>query len=1058
MQDDRSILSLTNVKGRLSPAQVFDNNISIPKDYFSIDNKEFNSNQYNSNLNFEKFGKVSKILHKTVDSSNDNVIKSNSYKIQSSNDSLISLVERQHQMKINHPYHQLYNSNIKDNNDLKSSIDNTTINSSIARKLNPNISNPHHVHSTPNVKDTKKVYLEYDPISKRQVLNTYEILKELGKGEHGKVKLGKDLNSNELVAIKIIDRKISKGKKLMKFKTDDNIKIKKEIAIMKKLNHPNIVQLKEVLDDLNSRKIYLILEYLEKGEIKWQKSLNNPFMTLPQAIKAFRDVLLGLEYLHYQGIIHRDIKPANLLISKDNSVKISDFGVSYIATNLQDLTNNDNNDLELAKTAGTPAFFAPELCQPLFDYNIDLKKINYKIDIWALGITLYCFLFGSMPFWGENEFELFRSINESKLKFPNQFPNNFDWNEEDKFEVKNLLFKMLEKDPIKRIGIKDIKKHSIVLKDLSIKDCKEFISEQSYCDLSNKIDVSNKELENAIVGIGHKLKTHISKAFKFAMFNNNKKLSKNLKKFPNNSSSSNSDVSISTNNSNGTSISNNLILYKTFDDNSFNKPIMKPSLSSSLLTSKNISRSQSVNLEPTTSISNILNNQGIETKTTVEGDLFLNNSSHALNSLNYIINDDLRKSNNISISHVDSTSSELQSQYLNSSLLDRNEIQENIDNDNNLKSKTDSNLVSLPINASFASLDSIYLDNYAPAYHHSTNRLSVSELSTTQSSRIPGSEPNFKTFPKMSEFSLNKLSSRSKLNKIDDNNDDSIAPDHIHHGEDSAISIPSNLIDDLDGFKPHSPTLESIKESNISIKKGDKPKYSFFENSDSDNSDYSSDDVRSYNYDYKSNQDDHSIEIEFAHSDDDEKEEEEEEEGIVDTSTNQSQFPRSNSKIGASQIQVGEAFQYGDDSESSNEGESEEEEEDLFLDFSRNRNIRGRMNSVAVAQASALSKSPSSIGSKTQKSLDTPTANNSRDKYQNKDGQTIRISSPLSKNAPMSPISSTNAHLYNQNQFVNHYQRVNAYHQPLNESQRERSKSITIGILQDKYNSDSHLV
>lgn len=109
-----------------------------------------------------------------------------------------------------------------------------------------------------------------------------------------------------------------------------------------------------------------------------------PCFTLDDARKAFRDTVLGLEYLHYEGIIHRDIKPANLLWTKDHRVKISDFGVSYFGRPLREGEAEENiseadatdfdDDLELAKTVGTPAFFAPELCYT--DLDIEQPKVS----------------------------------------------------------------------------------------------------------------------------------------------------------------------------------------------------------------------------------------------------------------------------------------------------------------------------------------------------------------------------------------------------------------------------------------------------------------------------------------------------------------------------------------------------------------------------------------------------------------------------------------------------------------------------------------------------------
>ena len=122
---------------------------------------------------------------------------------------------------------------------------------------------------------------EYDPITRRKVLNTYEILREIGKGEHGKVKLARDLINNELVAIKIVNRKSRKERPSLRMRKNSSapvineyeLKVKREIAIMKKCRHKHIVALREVLDDLNSLKIYLVLEYMEKGEIKWKTTI-----------------------------------------------------------------------------------------------------------------------------------------------------------------------------------------------------------------------------------------------------------------------------------------------------------------------------------------------------------------------------------------------------------------------------------------------------------------------------------------------------------------------------------------------------------------------------------------------------------------------------------------------------------------------------------------------------------------------------------------------------------------------------------------------------------------
>ncbi len=229
------------------------------------------------------------------------------------------------------------------------------------------------------------------------------------------------------------------------------MKIRREIAILKKCQHPNVVKLKEVIDDPKSRKIYLALEYMEGGEIIWREDddSNQPILTLQDSRNIFRNIVSGLDYLHYQGIIHRDIKPANLLLSKDHIVKISDFGVSYFNQN----NLKEEMDKELAETAGTPAFFAPELCSSIENITTCITK---SIDIWALGVTLYCFIFGQCPFTANTEFELFDIIPTQPLSFPFQISDT----------LQDLLLKLLEKDPLKRITLDEVKHHPWVIEDL----------------------------------------------------------------------------------------------------------------------------------------------------------------------------------------------------------------------------------------------------------------------------------------------------------------------------------------------------------------------------------------------------------------------------------------------------------------------------------------------------------------------------------------------------------------------------------------------------------------
>ena len=256
-----------------------------------------------------------------------------------------------------------------------------------------------------------------------------------------------------------------------------------------------------------------------------------PCLTLSQALDAFRDTVLGLEYLHYQGIIHRDIKPANLLWTADHRVKISDFGVSYLGKPIREDDNHEeipeadsaNHDeaLELAKTVGTPLFYAPELCDPdLFDVekNPERPQITGQIDVWALGVTLYCMIFGRLPFVDVNEFAMYEKIARQEVFIPrmrlkgvedtarvsmncNKRVDDIIEYEEVDDDLRDLLKRLFHKKPSARISLKEVKHHPWVLR--GIQDRVAWLDETDPLLQSQgkKIEVSTKEVQEAVVGL-----------------------------------------------------------------------------------------------------------------------------------------------------------------------------------------------------------------------------------------------------------------------------------------------------------------------------------------------------------------------------------------------------------------------------------------------------------------------------------------------------------------------------------------------------------------------------
>lgn len=316
--------------------------------------------------------------------------------------------------------------------------------------------------------------LSIDVDGGHKVVNkTYRLIHKIGQGQFGKVMLAQRVASSEYVAIKTINR-VDRTRLITKTYLSHTTKIKREIQIMKECRHPNVVQLYQVIDDLKYDKILLVLEYCQLGEIDWKRynHYHEKYFKGDNGLvlnKVLRDVVNGLEYLHDKCIIHRDLKPSNLLISADKTIKISDFGVSLI------LENNQNDDRELGKSMGTPAFFAPELCQfvnnrylMIADVDRQKSKIDKRIDVWSLGVVLYCMLFHNLPFSADNEFALFKKIVNEKLRFP-QISMASRTTADDVTELKllkDLIGKLLTKEPNERITLKDIKQHAFTTFDL----------------------------------------------------------------------------------------------------------------------------------------------------------------------------------------------------------------------------------------------------------------------------------------------------------------------------------------------------------------------------------------------------------------------------------------------------------------------------------------------------------------------------------------------------------------------------------------------------------------
>jgi len=204
---------------------------------------------------------------------------------------------------------------------------------------------------------------------------------------------------------------------------------------MKKLDHSNLVNLIEVLDDPQEDSLYMVLEMCKKGVVMKVGLDERAEPYEEDACRCwFRDMILGIEYLHAQGIIHRDIKPDNCLITDDDVLKIVDFGVSEMF--------EKQSDMATAKSAGSPAFMPPELCVARHG-----QVSGRAADIWSMGVTLYCLRYGHIPFEKANMLELYDSIRHDDVPLDEEHDEKF----------KDLMLKLLDKDPDRRITMEQLR-------------------------------------------------------------------------------------------------------------------------------------------------------------------------------------------------------------------------------------------------------------------------------------------------------------------------------------------------------------------------------------------------------------------------------------------------------------------------------------------------------------------------------------------------------------------------------------------------------------------------
>lgn len=250
----------------------------------------------------------------------------------------------------------------------------------------------------------------------------YILNKTIGQGTFGKVKLAVHSPTSEKVAIKILEKKKLKD-------SSDIERIAREIKILKKLSHQNIIQLYEVVE--TSENILLILEYASGGEL-FDYIVAHGRLSEDQAVRFYHQILDATEYIHRNKVVHRDLKPENLLLDEKNNIKLADFGLS----------NTYENDQEMDTPCGSPCYAAPEM----------VAGKSYKglpVDIWSSGVVLYAMVCGFLPFEDPSTPILYQKIISGKYDEP-------DWLSP---SLKDLMKKIMNTNPATRYTIQEIRKH-----------------------------------------------------------------------------------------------------------------------------------------------------------------------------------------------------------------------------------------------------------------------------------------------------------------------------------------------------------------------------------------------------------------------------------------------------------------------------------------------------------------------------------------------------------------------------------------------------------------------
>jgi calcium/calmodulin-dependent protein kinase I len=278
----------------------------------------------------------------------------------------------------------------------------------------------------PDNKDTKS--RKIDGAEDGNIKDKYTLGAELGRGGFSIVYKAVRKTDEEPVAVKIVQKTLIR---------EDIKLLKREIEIMKTVDHPNILKLIEIYED--NENVYIVMELVDGNEL-FDRIVDRGYYSEKSTIHIVKQILEAIRYLHEHHIAHRDLKPENLLCSGEGSaevVKIADFGLSKIFAGA--------NGEPLQTSCGTPGYVAPEV--------LTSDSYDEAVDMWGVGIITYILLAGYPPFYADDDTQLFEKIMSVEYDFEDEC-----WDDVSDL-AKNFIQQLLVKDPKKRLSADGALKH-----------------------------------------------------------------------------------------------------------------------------------------------------------------------------------------------------------------------------------------------------------------------------------------------------------------------------------------------------------------------------------------------------------------------------------------------------------------------------------------------------------------------------------------------------------------------------------------------------------------------